>query len=268
MCILEPGPLREDQVPINRIPSRPNLYSVLVPLVLSLVVLLVSCEAEGPKTADGQHSTPANQQAPVLFPVKMNDKWGYIDKVGHLTIQPQFDAANEFYDGLAAVCAGKCRETEIQFKNGSVELAHSEGKWGFINQTGRMVINPRFDLVDDFFEGLAAVCIGKCDYMPLPGGQWGYIDKSGNYVANPQFRLASPFVQGLAIVDVGDCGEPPEKNCKKGYIDKTGKFAINPQFDSAHIFVNGLAEVELGKGKELRVGYIDKSGKYVWSPVN
>ena len=40
------------------------------------------------------------------------------------------------------------------------------GKSGFIDKTGRIVINPQFDLPAFFSEGLAAVFIG---------GKWGYI---------------------------------------------------------------------------------------------
>ena len=50
------------------------------------------------------------------------------------------------------------------------------GKWGFIDKTGKIVINQKFDKVSGFSEGLCGVKIGN---------KWGYIDKTGKYVWNP-----------------------------------------------------------------------------------
>src|ERR1700687_4602755 len=38
-----------------------------------------------------------------LFPVKVNGKYGYINKSGQMAIQPQFDRAEPFYEGYAPV---------------------------------------------------------------------------------------------------------------------------------------------------------------------
>src|SRR3990170_1437960 len=68
------------------------------------------------------------------------------------------------------------------------------GKWGFIDKTGKYVINPQFDYVFSFSEGLARVRLG---------GKWGFIDKTGKYVINPQFDGADSFSEGLARVMLG-----------------------------------------------------------------
>ena len=47
------------------------------------------------------------------------------------------------------------------------------GKWGFIDRTGKIVIEPKFDTYDYVYqwsEGLLAVRVG---------GRWGFIDKTG-----------------------------------------------------------------------------------------
>ena len=87
-------------------------------------------------------------------------------------------------------------------------------KWGYIDKSGKFIINPQFDDACDFSEsGLAGVQLGD---------KWGYIDKTGKFIINPQFDYAYPFSEnGLARVILGD---------KYGYIDKSGKFIINPQF--------------------------------------
>ncbi len=51
-------------------------------------------------------------------------------------------------------------------------------KWGFIDKTGKNVVNPKFDKVGYFSEGLAWVKVG---------GKYGFIDKTGKYVVDLQF---------------------------------------------------------------------------------
>lgn len=65
-------------------------------------------------------------------------------------IQPQFDDAGNFVEGLAPVRTGST----------------FSGKWGYIDKTGKYVIKPEFDEANDFADGLAAVRIGE---------KWGYI---------------------------------------------------------------------------------------------
>lgn len=114
--------------------------------------------------------------------------------------------------------------------------------YGYIDTTGRYVINPQFDEAGDFHKGLALVKFG---------GKWGYIDTKGCYVINPQFDDAEDFNEGLAAVELGD---------KWGYIDTTGRYVVNPQFDDADCFQEGLARVWLdGKMK-----VINKKGAIIW----
>src|SRR5580700_5500673 len=72
-----------------------------------------------------------------LYPVRMNGKYAYINKSGKLVIQPQFDRAEPFTEGYAAV--------------------QTAGRWGFIDKTGKLTIAPQYDLADPYSEGLALV---------------------------------------------------------------------------------------------------------------
>ena len=67
----------------------------------------------------------------------MAKKYGFIDKNGKVVIEPQFDGADAFSEGLARV--------------------KKDRKWGFIDKSGKVVIEPQFDWVSDFSEGLAKV---------------------------------------------------------------------------------------------------------------
>ena len=78
---------------------------------------------------------------------------------------------------------------------------------------GTIVINPQFDSVGSFSEGLAAVRSGDART-----GKWGFIDKTGHYVITPQFDGADSFSDGLALVRHGD----DDTGRQWGFIDKTG----------------------------------------------
>ena len=172
-----------------------------------------------------------------LAKVKMGYKWGYIDKTGKLVTRFQFDDAESFALSDRTASAPQLARVRI----GS--------KYGYIDKTGQLVISLLFDEANSFQEGLAAVKINN---------KWSYIDKTGKSVILPQFDEADSFQAGLAAVRISN---------KWGYIDKTGKVVIQPQFDEADSFSvietsppkPGLARVRIG-GKW---GYIDTNGQIV-----
>ena len=59
------------------------------------------------------------------------------------------------------------------------------GRWGYIDTTGKLVVNPQFDDVDDFDGALARVTIGQGSGTGANAPKIGYIDKTGKYVWNP-----------------------------------------------------------------------------------
>jgi len=66
-------------------------------------------------------------------------------------------------------------------------------RWGYIDTTGRVVIDFRFDHAHQFTEGLGLVTVD---------GRVGFIDKTGATVIAPQFGTNSqPFFEGLAAVE-------------------------------------------------------------------
>jgi hypothetical protein len=63
--------------------------------------------------------------------------------------------------------------------------------WGFLDQNGRVAIQPIFEAVGDFRHGLAAV---------LWQGKWGFIDKKGRMAVRPRYDSVQDFVEiGLAV---------------------------------------------------------------------
>ncbi len=195
-----------------------------------------------------------------LAEVKVNGKWGYIDKNGTMVIQPQFDETQGFSEGLALVwIAGKnwgyidktgkfvipqqfAKNQSGKFSQG-LAYACIASTCGYIDKTGRFVIDRKFTGRGDFLEGLAAIKIGN---------KWGYIDKTSNTIIQQKFDEVSNFAEGLATIKIGD---------KWGYIDNTGNTVIPPQFDDTQIFSEELAAVKIGN----KWGYIDKTGNTVIS---
>jgi hypothetical protein len=133
-----------------------------------------------------------------------------------------------------------------------------EGKWGYINPSGKLVIKPQYNDAQHFSEELAVV--------KFTDGYWGYIDTAGKRVTKENYVGAADFREGMARVRVSTGDE-----CRWGYIDKTGKQVIKAQFDKAADFSEGLAAVVTiheNKDKAGKVisyyyerNFIDKTGK-------
>lgn len=127
---------------------------------------------------------------------------------------------------------------------------YKNGKFGFIDRHGKVVIEPKFDDVQDFSKGLALLSFN---------GKKVFIDRTGKVVIEPKdFEPINGFTDGLARGNI-----TTRSPYTKGYIDKSGKVVIeNPSIWGACPFSEGLACVVAGKW-----GYIDKGGKYIWQPT-
>jgi hypothetical protein len=190
-----------------------------------------------------------------LFVVIVNDKRGFIDKLGKMVIKPKWDGARDFSEGRAVVAfdspqykegyidiTGKLVIPAIfdkaeDFKNGLALVGvgkfgpdmSGDHKFGFIDLNGKWVIKPTYEDLYGFFNGLAAAMNDS--------EKWGFIDKTEKVVIPFQFEMGSMFSEGLA---------PMLSKNKYGYIDKSGKWAIEPQFTDANGFIDGLAVVKRG----------------------
>jgi hypothetical protein len=176
-------------------------------------------------------------------------KYGFRDCKGTVMIEPQYEIAGGFSEGLAAVAMNR--------------------EWGYIDISGKTVIEFKYDAALNFSDGLAAVS---------ENGLWGYIDKTGNTVIPCQFEGAGDFSEGLAPVMTRSSGVDPDVHEIKvmkvhlfcsvsdrsswGYIDKTGKIVIPAQYRNVGLFSEGRARVQVGD----KWGYIDNTGTMVIQP--
>jgi len=192
-----------------------------------------------------------------------NQKYGYADKYGTLVVNPQFDRAYAFIDGLAAVGVGKKvgfindrgqfiispkYDVIKRFKNGYTGVCVGN-RWGIIENSAKSeIIRPRFSDVQSFYNGRAAVCVNN---------KWGYINKYGEMVISPKFTESAPFNNHLTPVCMND---------KWGYMDSNGNMAIRAQYKNpnrkANAFNNGMEIAYVGN----KCGVIDEHGNFIVSP--
>ena len=92
-------------------------------------------------------------------------------------------------------------------------------KWGYIDVSGKIVIEPRFEVASEFSEDLALVQID---------GKYGFINEKGDLVIKAQYSSAHDFSEGLARVQVG--GDKYGQYGKWGFIDQTGQMVIEAQY--------------------------------------
>ncbi len=77
----------------------------------------------------------------------------------------------------------ECDDVDVVTDDGLMAY-ELNGKWGFVNTAGEVIIQNRFDNAKSFSNGLAAVCVD---------GKWGFIDSTGQIVIECQFFDADYF---------------------------------------------------------------------------
>lgn len=154
--------------------------------------------------------------------------YGCVNKSGKIVVEPQEN------------------EIESDFVQGKAVISGADNfKKGYIDKSGKIIINCQFDEAGDFGEnGLACVQFGD---------KWGVINSKGEYVINPKYDRIAPDGDWFIIVE----------DHKAGWCDKDGKYKINPQFRELLPFgKNDLAPVCEGK----MWGYVDRKGVLKSSP--
>jgi len=131
-----------------------------------------------------------------------------------------------------------------------------DGRYGYINQDGKVTIRPQFVWAGAFWRGLGTVYVcgryasidSSGALLPLriavegrfepekKGEKFGFVDSSGRFRIAPNFDEVLPFSEGLAAVRSGD---------QWGFIDTSGNFAVPPRFAAAFYFREGVGTATL-----------------------
>jgi len=198
-------------------------------------------------------------------------KWGYIDTIGNVAIPFNLYNCTPFYDSVTVNYAGGDYQKKLlarwriinkkgeilletspndytyktYFKEGLARLS-KKFKYGFMDAAGNVVIETKYEGVQDFSEGFAAV---------KSNGKWGYLDRKGNVKIDFQYsEELQPFSNGRAFIRGA--------NYKWALIDTSNKIIFQPAFEQIFPFSEGLTAVSLrdAKGTEF-FKIIDANGK-------
>lgn len=172
-----------------------------------------------------------------------NSLWGYIDTEGNEVVP-------------CIYCGTEYGNRGFDFSEGMAVVINKDGKYGFINRKGEIVVKPQFQEAASFSEGVAAV---------FSDGNLNFVGKDGKIVE----RLSNKYVwdfnatRSLPRFKNGVCEvHVPAKEPSEGYsvdivyIDKKGNEVQKPDV------VNEPEEYVI-YAEDGKVGYKDKVGNIV-----
>ena len=170
-----------------------------------------------------------------------NQKWGFLNTEGLVTVPPAFNEATDFHDGVAAVLVGRPGQRD------------QPAEWGYVDRQGRLAIPAIYKEARGFSEGVGAVLVEDIRGNTHYPDKWLCIDPTGR-----------------TLFEAGSAGEPG--HCRGGLIrvkeisgwrvvDKTGREVFKWSRGELQDFIGGLARV-VADGSWA---YLDMQGKIVWA---
>ena len=163
----------------------------------------------------------------ILMETSTGYAYGLMDKKGNFTLQPSFYRIGSMGDnGLAYAM-----------------MSAKDEKYGYIDATGKFVINAMYDGVGVFTDGVAVVRMGD---------KWGAIDKSGKLCVNMMYDdLNSMGCDRLAF----------EQDGKLGMMDTKGNIIMQAAYADGSEFGDNGWTAAVMDGKNAMVMFYDKNGK-------
>lgn len=166
-----------------------------------------------------------------LTPFKNLGKWGYMNMLGEIIIEPQFDhKADDFSNGLASIL--------VKDTSGMGEILK-----GFINTKGEFVSELNINALSSFSykykENRCFYCVSDTDI------KCGYLDENGNSVIKPIYDfeiMGTWFKNGKAIMSL---------NKLKGVIDQNGHELLPMKYKRIKRFKNDYFLVTDENGSKM-----------------
>lgn len=238
--------------------------------------------------------------------VQKNHKWGLIDKTGKIIVKPKFNNCYYSFDDVNGLAAVEIRRKYVYEKFGITVYLRNwykdrkpdwyvQGRYGYIDTTGKFVIKPQFHYADRFYpNGWARVeKYGNCGF---PCAKNCLIDTKGKVVLKTDYYISYINNNNNLIFIKPHREYMLEDREETGIMDMTGKIIleprykispwsyyyyiflengkygimnpfdktiiVEPKFDNIGYLHNGLAPAKIN-GK---YGYIDTTGTFVIEP--
>ena len=117
------------------------------------------------------------------------------------------------------------------FTEASLKVQNPDGKWGFIDEQGKLLGEVKWDNIGNFSDGMA---------MVSSGGKYGFIDKQGRQIGEVRWDQVNAFSNGLAAV---------KENGYWGFINKNNELVIPCQYTEVAAFSeDGTCDVKTKDG--------------------
>lgn len=215
---------------------------------------------------------------------------------------------NPFYDDAEGVKNSYPNSFKLFYKRGQIFKSHEfeyignlqedmlvakkNGKYGYIDASGKTMIDFKYDYAEDFSNGFAVVAekrgnilwyglVNKKGTMVFQmnhdeiinlddkalvvsaGGFYSYYNLSGKRISGNKFyKYGSKFTKGYSVV-----GEKNRKNeMKYGLINQYGVQIIPSKYDGIFPFDRKFAVFMKREGKDAKYGLVDFNGNEVLAP--
>jgi WG repeat protein len=189
------------------------------------------------------------------YPVRLGDKYGFIDKNGEVKIQPTYDNESEFINGFAVLTQNDLTTIVID-TNGNRLIEFKDNFPFWITRKNDPSHSYKYFFNDN-----------RLPVFDTLTRRYGFIDSKGNLVIKPQFTHISNFREGRASVGFWD--NNPNRtfathsteyyayrdSVKWGFIDTNGVLVIDTKYKEVSSFELGVCKVD---GK-----FIDKFGNQI-----
>lgn len=196
--------------------------------------------------------------------------YGYLDETGKPAIEPVYMSVTDFEGGRAIVKLadgihaiidrdGKTVRTldiwqATGFSDGKAAFKlYPDGKYGYIDSSGEVIIKPAYTTAGDFMGGRAVAAVPGNDGLEISG----LIDEKGRFVILPQYNEIIMLGEERAALGIPKDPNNTFAGSKYALADYDGKLLTDFVFFDIGSFSGGVAYAV----DSASTYFIDKSGK-------